>query len=217
VIPRTAVVAGATGLVGSHCIRLLAASPEYTRVIALVRRNASLRFPKVQERLVDFERLDGLQIDAGADVFCALGTTIRKAGSKAAFRRVDFDYPLALARRTAELGARRFLVVSSVSADPGSSNFYLKTKGEMERELASLPFEALHIFRPSFLIGERQESRPGEKAGIVLAGLIAFTLVGPLRKYRAVSAEVVAAAMVRCALSDTKGVHIHHFDEFHRG
>jgi uncharacterized protein YbjT (DUF2867 family) len=186
-------------------------------VIAVVRRNAGVKYPKVEERVVDFECLDALQMDADADVFCALGTTIRKAGSKAAFRRVDFDYPLALARRTAELGARRFLVVSSVSADPESPNFYLKTKGELERELASLPFDALHIFRPSFLIGERQESRPGEKAGIRIARLIAFTLVGPLRKYRAVSAEAVAAAMVRSALSDAKGVHIHHFDDFHRG
>jgi uncharacterized protein YbjT (DUF2867 family) len=210
------VIAGGTGLVGGHCLRILSLTPQYRSVVALVRRKTGLQQSTVEERSVDFERLDTLDLEPEADVFCALGTTIRKAGSKAAFRRVDFDYPVALARRAAALGARRFLVVSSVSADPASPNFYLKVKGEMERELAALPFDAIHIFRPSFLIGERKESRPAEKAGVTIARLFAFTLAGSLRKYRAVQAETVAAAMVRCALRDTRGVHIHHYDDFFR-
>jgi uncharacterized protein YbjT (DUF2867 family) len=214
VIPRTAVIAGGTGLTGSHCLRILSAAPEYSRVVALVRRPAALQSPKVQEQVIDFDRLINLQVDAGADVFCALGTTIRKAGSNAAFRRVDFDYPVTLGRTAAALGARQFLVVSSVSADPASPNFYLRTKGEMERELAALPFQAVHIFRPSFLIGERREFRAGEKLGIAAARLIAPMLMGSLRKYRAVPAETVARAMVRYALKDVEGVHIWHFDDF---
>jgi uncharacterized protein YbjT (DUF2867 family) len=211
------VVAGATGLVGGQCVRILGASAEYANVIALVRRKTGLASQRIEERVVDFNRFEELSFETEADVYCALGTTIRKAGSKAAFLRVDFDYPVTLARRAAALGARRFLIVSSVAADPASPNFYLKTKGEMEREIAALPFDAVHIFRPSFLIGEREESRPGEKAGIVLARLFWFALIGPVRKYRAVPAEAVATAMVRAAVRGTNGVHIHHYDDFYRG
>jgi uncharacterized protein YbjT (DUF2867 family) len=214
-VPPTAVIAGATGLVGSHCLRLLASSREYSRVIALVRRNSGLAGVNVEERVIDFDRLSTVEISRGADVFCALGTTIRTAGSREAFRRVDLDYPVTLADRAAALGARQFLVVSSISADAQSPNFYLRTKGEMERQLSELPFEALHIFRPSFLIGHRQEPRRGEKTGIAVARVIGFTLVGPLRKYRAIPAEEVASAMVRAALRNTRGIHIHHFEEMH--
>jgi uncharacterized protein YbjT (DUF2867 family) len=206
---RTAVIAGATGLVGGHCLRRLASAPEYSRVVALVRRPSGVP----QERMTDFDRLAPDDVEEGADVFCALGTTIKKAGSQKAFRRVDFEYPVALARLAEQRGSPRFLVVSSVGADPGSSNFYLRTKGEMEREIAALPFEAVHIFRPSFLIGDRQESRPGERIAIALARPLGFVLGGPLRKYRAITAECVAAAMVRFALSDARGIRIHHFDE----
>lgn len=215
-MPRTAVIAGATGLVGSHCLRYLTASPEYARVIALVRRKSAAGSGGAEERVVDFDHLDTETFEAGADVFCALGTTIRKAGSEAAFRRVDFEYPVALAKRAAALDARQFLVVSSVSANAASSNFYLKTKGEMERDLASLAFDAVHIFRPSFLIGDRPESRPGEKIGILLARALGFVMVGPLANYHAIPAQTVAAAMVRAALQNGRGVHVHHYAEMRR-
>lgn len=192
---RTAVIAGSTGLVGGHCLQLLNSAPEYERVHPLVRGPGGLN----------------LDFDAADDVHCAIGTTIQKAGSQEAFRQVDLEIPVTLARRALEAGARRYLVVSSVGADPDSSNFYLKTKGEMERELASLAFEAVHIFRPSFLMGNRKESRPGEKVGIVMARSLAPLLIGGLRKYRPVQAQAVASAMVRAALSPSRGVHIHVF------
>lgn len=207
---KIAIVAGGTGLIGSHCLRRLPAA--YDRVVSLARRPSG----QAAERVIDFDRIDAEQFDRGADVFCALGTTIRKAGSQPAFRKVDFEYVVALARRAAECGARQFLVVSSVGADASSSNFYLRTKGEMEQAVSALPFEAVHIFRPSLLLGEREESRPAEKFAMIGFRVAGFLFAGPLRKYRAISAETVAAAMVHAASSSARGVHVHEYDSILR-
>jgi uncharacterized protein YbjT (DUF2867 family) len=207
---RTAIVAGATGLVGSHVLSLLIESPHYLRVTALVRRKLDRKHPKLQQLVVDFDRLPALP-DAD-DVFCALGTTIRSAGSQEAFRRVDYGYPLAIARQAAEAGDAQFLLVSSVGADRHSTNFYLRTKGEVEDAIGALPFRSLHIFRPSFLLGKRAESRPGERMGIVLARLAAPLLAGPLRRYRPIPAEAVARAMVQSAIRAAAGRHEYTFE-----
>ncbi len=151
------------------------------------------------DHLPDFPQVD--------DVFCAVGTTIAKAGSKAAFRKVDHDYPLAIARQAASAGANQYLLVSSVGADKKSPNFYLHTKGELEDELGALPFRGLHVFHPSFLIGDRAEKRPGERAGIVVARVLKPFLLGSLRKYRAVPAEAVARAMVEAGVRAEPGRH----------
>jgi uncharacterized protein YbjT (DUF2867 family) len=182
-------------------------------VIALTRRNAGLSGGSVIERIVDFSRLNAGLFDPGSDVFCAVGTTIRKAGSQAALRKIDYDIPVELARAAVQAGARQFSVVSSVGSEPGSSNFYLETKADMEAAVTAQPFEAVHIFRPSFLTGERQEARPGERIGIAVARVVGFALAGPLRKYRAIGAETVAAAMVAAAAEARRGVHVYHYDE----
>jgi uncharacterized protein YbjT (DUF2867 family) len=208
---RTAVIVGSSGLVGGCCLERLLHDDEYTRVIPLVRRNALFRHPKTDERVVDFDQLASVDFPPGADVFCALGTTIRKAGSQPAFRKVDFDYTVTLAKRAHDLGARRFLVVSSVGADPGSSNFYLRVKGEMEQAVSAIPFAAIHIFRPSFLLGNRSDRRPGEAIGAAVAQKTRFLLVGGLKRYRPVAADTVAAAMVAAALGPATGVNIHHY------
>src|SRR5579872_661285 len=150
-----AMVAGATGMVGSECLRLV--EGRYESVTALVRRTSGIPLEKV----IDFDRLADLKIPAGAHVYCALGTTIRKAGSQEAFRRVDFEYPRALAERTAAARGK-FVLVSSVSADAKSRNFYLRVKGDLEEAIRAMPLEAFHIFRPSFLLGDRKEKRSGE-------------------------------------------------------
>lgn len=184
----SAVLAGASGLVGGHVARLAAAD-----TVALVRREmAGLRLP---QRVVDFGALDlgELRVER---VYCALGTTIRKAGSQAAFRLVDFDYPMALARAARAAGATDFRLVSSVGADARSSNFYLRVKGELEEALAGLGFASLMIFRPAVLLGDRGESRPGEMVGKALSVAVGPLLLGPLAKYRATRAEDVARAMV---------------------
>ena len=209
---RTAVVAGATGLVGGRCLELLLQDSEYDSVLALVRHPLALRHPKLQQHVTDFERLDELELPGNADIFCALGTTIRKAGSRPAFRKVDFEYPKKLAFRGAAFQARQFLLVSSVGADPAAGNFYLSVKGETEQAVSALPFQAVHIFRPSILAGARSESRPGEKIGIALARAIEFAMVGGLRKYRAMPVNVLAAAMIAAARHAQAGKHVYHYD-----
>jgi uncharacterized protein YbjT (DUF2867 family) len=189
-----AAVAGASGLVGGRVLSRLLEDPEVRRVIAPTRRplpphpklvNPSLRagtwpaFPPLDE------------------AYCCLGTTRAKAGSDAAFRAVDLDLTRAFARAVKMAGARRFGLVSSVGADAASKHLYLRTKGQAEAEIAAAGFESVVIVRPSFLIGERVESRPAEKLATTLFEAFAPLLKGPLRKYRAAPADGVAAALIR--------------------
>ena len=200
---KNALLAGATGLVGGYLLRRLLAHPSYARVEILVRRELPIRDPKLTQRIVEFARLGaGAQGVAPDDVFCCLGTTIRKAGSEEAFRRVDYDYPLALARLTKAAGAGKFLMVSALGADLKSAVFYNRVKGEVEQAIAAIGLPAAYSFRPSLLTGPRAEHRPGEKIGIAVGKLIAPLLIGALRKYRPIHADTVAAAMVYAANHD---------------
>jgi len=200
---KNALLAGATGLVGGYLLRRLLAHPSYARVEILVRRELPIRDPKLTQHIVEFARLsDGAPGVAPDDVFCCLGTTIRKAGSEEAFRRVDYDYPLALARIAKAAGAGKFLMVSALGADPKSAVFYNRVKGEVEQAIAAIGLPAPYFFRPSLLTGPRAEHRPGEKIGIAVGKLIAPLLIGALRKYRPIHADTVAAAMVYAANHD---------------
>ncbi len=200
---KSALLAGATGLVGGYVLRRLLANSRYSRVEILVRRESPIRDPKLTQRIVDFARLDaGVLGIAPDEVFCCLGTTIRKAGSEAAFRRVDYDYPLALARLAKAVGAGKFLMVSALGADPKSAVFYNRVKGEVEQAIAAIGLPAAYFFRPSLLLGPRAENRPREKIGIAVGKLIGPLLIGGLRKYRPIHAGAVAAAMVHVANHD---------------
>lgn len=204
----SALLLGATGLVGGECLSLLLEEPRYATVFAPSRRPLGAH-PKLVGQSVDFETPPVLPAElAGGDVFCCLGTTIAKAGSPASFRRVDYDYVLALARRASERGMRQFVLVSSLGADPRSKLLYPRVKGEAERDIAALPFESVHLLRPSLLLGKRGESRPAEAAVQALAPLLSWVLVGPLRKYRPIGAVVVAKAMLRLAAQAAPGVQI---------
>ncbi len=206
-------VAGASGLVGSHLIRTLASLPAVLQVFALVRRPLANAIPKVAPLVIDFERLDEFDLPSVSVVFCALGSTIRKAGSREAFRRIDYGHPMLLAERMAARGAEQFSLVSSVGAASGSPNFYLGVKAELEHDLSSLPFRSVHVFRPSFLTGERAESRPGERTGMAIATALQFLLVAGLRKYRPIRAETVARAMAAAAVAREPGRHVYHYDD----
>lgn len=212
---ESALLAGATGLVGGHCLRLLLEQGYHARVVALVRRRLDLTHPRLEQRVVDFERLEGEEPIAAADVFCALGTTLHKAGSQEAFRKVDHSYAKAVAELAVKGGGERFVLVSSVGADPGAGSFYLRVKGELERDVNAMPFEAVHALRPSFLLGDRGERRVGEAIGVALARGVRGALLGGLRKYRPIEASVVAAAMIGAARRGAPGRHVHHFDEIH--
>jgi uncharacterized protein YbjT (DUF2867 family) len=209
---RTAWLAGATGLVGGFALKQLVASERYARVVVLTRRTVHAEDPKIDQRVVNFDQLAAMDLPAADDVFCALGTTIKKAGSQEVFRHVDLDFPLVLAKKALVCNAKQFLLVSSVGANAKSKNFYLRTKGELEDAVSAMPFKAIHIFRPSVLVGPRKERRPGERAGIVFMKLVSPILAGGLRKYRSIEAEGVARTMVSAAELNGSGKKIYGYD-----
>lgn len=208
-----ALIAGASGLVGGAVAHELAGRLGY-RATALLRRPLPVLPASIEQVICDFARLDLLApVPEVSVVFCALGTTIGKAGSKAAFRAVDHDAILSLAAYGRRCGARRFSLVSSVGASAMSPSFYLRVKGETESALASLGYEALDLFRPSFLMGERAEPRPGEAIGISIARWLGPLLSGSLEKYRGIDASTVAKAMVEAAAAGASGTAIYHYRE----
>jgi uncharacterized protein YbjT (DUF2867 family) len=209
---KTALVVGATGLVGGVVLRLLLEDRIYDRVVALVRRPLGIKDDRLEERLVDFDHLESADL-AADDVYCALGTTMKRAGSREAFRKVDLDYVRALAERSRACGARAFALVSSVGANPRASNFYLRVKGEAEAAVKAAGFDSVEIMRPSFLVGTRSEGRAGEALGTRLFQALDWTLVGPLRKYRPVRAVDLACAMISATAHASGGVHVYHFDD----
>lgn len=208
----SALVVGASGLVGRECLRLLLDDPAYERVVVLARRDApeGLRSPKLAWRVVDFERLADAHVATAVDhVFCALGTTIKQAGTRERFHRVDHDYPLEVARLTRTAGARHFGLVSAAGADARSRIFYNRVKGETERDLVALGWPSLTIARPSLLLGDRAERRRGEELGKRLAFLVP-------RRWKPVDARRVAAAIVRAAKEERPGVRVMESAEMNR-
>jgi uncharacterized protein YbjT (DUF2867 family) len=199
-----AIVGGATGIVGQALVRQLAADGGWREVRALVRRSLpeGLSARGVTAVPVNYDHLQPPPSWAAADqVFCALGTTMREAGSREAFRRVDYDYVVALARACMAGGTRHFLLVSSFGASSASRVFYNRVKGEVEEAVAELGFRSVTIARPSLLLGPRPERRLGEQIGKVLG------VFAPAR-WRPVHAERVARALVNAARRDEPGVRI---------
>jgi len=208
-VSRTALLAGASGLVGGCLLDELLQNATWGRVVALVRRELRRKHARLVQRYVDYARLDDLSDVLGADdVFCCLGTTMKKASSRAAFSAVDFTYVHELARAALAHGATQFLLVSALGANPRSRIFYSRVKGEVEEAVGRLPYRAVHIFRPSFLLGERTERRPGERIGMAVARVLSPLLIRSLCKYRPIQAGDLARAMVRAALTGTQGIEI---------
>ncbi len=208
---RSAALIGATGAVGRALLRQLLASPEWTELRVFARRAADTQDPKLRWITVDFDQLESQLQLAGVDVlFICLGTTMKTAGSREAFRRVDHDYVLAAGRAAAAAGVGHIAAVSAVGADAGSPVFYNRVKGETEDALAALEVPALDIVRPSLLLGPRPEHRPGEALGKAVAPLLSPLLCGPLRRYRPVHVDEVAAAMIRLAGDTRAGRRVHH-------
>jgi uncharacterized protein YbjT (DUF2867 family) len=214
---KSALLLGASGLVGGHCLRFLLEDRAYGKVVAWVRKPLSLEHDKLEQRVVDFEHLASYaHLTKVNDVFCCLGTTIKKAGSQEAFRQVDFDYPLEIAKLASKNGVEQFLMITAMGANPRSRIFYNRVKGEVEAAITKLSFKTIDIFRPSLLLGEREERRLGEKIGEPLLKSLKFLLVGPWRKYRALEAQIVARAMVEVAKQNFPGVNIFESDRIER-
>lgn len=213
---KTAILIGATGLVGGHCLDQLLQSPAYSKVVAVSRRPVPVKHKKlVRVETPSFENLgaalEGVKAD---DAFCCLGTTIRQAGTKAEFHRVDYGYALEFAHRVLRNGARHFLLVSAIGAQARSPIFYNRVKGLLEKDVIALGFPETSIFRPSLLVGDRSDVRPAEAISTRLSAMIAPFLRGPLRSMHPIMGADVAAAMVACAqLEDAKGLHIYRYDE----
>jgi uncharacterized protein YbjT (DUF2867 family) len=208
---KTALLAGSTGLIGSQLLDLLIHEDRYEKVIALSRKPLTIQHPRLVNLIVDFDKLHQVAVSLKVDdVFCCLGTTIKKVKTKEAFRKVDFDYPLALAKITKEEGAYNFLLVSALGANKTSAIFYNTVKGEVEEAITDVGFDSLHIFRPSLLIGPRVEQRPREEAAKVIYKYLNFLIP---KKYKGIESTKVARAMIAFAHRNEKGTFIHESDE----
>jgi uncharacterized protein YbjT (DUF2867 family) len=208
----TAVMIGATGLVGSQLLSQLLDDDRFSSVISFGRKKTDKSHAKLEENIVDFEWPDTWSALVKGDVaFSSLGTTIGQAGSKGAQRKVDYDYQFEFAKTAAKNKIPTYVLVSSASANPDSMAFYSRIKGELDRDVRQLDFERVRIFRPSLLLGERKQGRIGEKIGEGLLG--AVNAIGIGRKWRGIGADVVARAMINSALSAERGTKIFTLDE----
>ncbi|WP_296618454.1 NAD-dependent epimerase/dehydratase family protein [Marivirga sp.] len=201
---KTAIIVGATGLVGGHLLDLLLEDEGYSTVKVLSRRTLGGDDGKLKEIIIeDFDKMENHAKELKADdYFCCLGTTMKKAGSKEAFKKVDFQYPATLAAIARENNAKSFHIISSMGADSSSMIFYNKVKGETEEAIQSMKLEKAFIYRPSFIAGERAEKRAAEKAALWVADKFDFIFSGPFKKYAAVHAKTIANAMLQTAKND---------------
>ena len=206
---KTALIIGSTGLIGSQLLELLLESKEYVAVITFVKRDSGIQHPKLKQCIIDFDTpetcKDLVIVD---DFFCAIGITIKNAGSQAEFRKVDFEYPKAFATIALQNNVKQFLMVSSLGANANSGNFYLKTKGEIQDFLRNCTFESVSVLQPSLLLGKRKDFRVGEKIGAFFMKLFSFLLIRNLKKYKPIQSEAVAKAMFNLAQKKHKGFQI---------
>ena len=211
---KTAIIAGASGLVGKFCLSYLLMDKNYSKIIVLSRKPFPIKDPKIENIVCDFDLLAQQSAKLIADdVYCCLGTTIAVAGSKENFRKVDYDYPLNLARITKQQGAKQYLLISAMGADANSSIFYNKVKGELQDSLKNLGFRTLHIFQPSLLTGLRKEFRLGERIAQVFMKVFTPLMLGGMKKYRPIEGMVVAFGMHKKANEETQGLFIHPSNE----
>jgi uncharacterized protein YbjT (DUF2867 family) len=204
---KTALIAGSTGLIGKQLLTLLLATNRYDKVIALTRHDLNTNSSKLIELKVDYSNIDQVAEQLQADdVFCCLGTTMAKAKTKEKFYEVDYSYPLRIALATKLTGAKQFFLVSALGADKKSSIYYNKVKGEIEEAIANVGFDSFHIFRPSLLLGAREEKRSGEDAAKVFYKVFGFLIPG---KYKGIEGSKVARAMLHFASQEQQGKFIH--------
>ena len=233
---RTAIILGASGLVGSELLKQLLddknvfgasasigetsgqeLNTSFEKIKVFVRKPLAVAHPKFEQIIVDFDSIGNYSHAIKGDVlFCCLGTTIATAGSKDAFIKVDHTYPLEFAKIAKQNGLKKILLISSLGADKTASNFYLKVKGDIEWALEQLKFESLIILRPSLLLGDRNEFRFGEVTGKLVMKLFSFAFMGKLKKYKAIQASDVAKAMVKLAKLKTEGSAIFLSDELQK-
>jgi uncharacterized protein YbjT (DUF2867 family) len=198
---KTALIVGATGLIGGHLTRKILNHPSYSKIKVLVRKPLDFQHPKLEQIIIDFDNFDKSLVVAD-DVFCCLGTTMKHAGSKEAFYKVDFTYPFEVAKAALQNGAQQYLIVTAMGADAKSLFYYNRVKGEIEKALTDLNYATLLIFRPSLLLGERKDSRAGEGFATIIMNTFNFLIP---KRYKAIKGETVANAMLDLAQKEIKG------------
>lgn len=201
---RSAIVVGATGLVGSALVKLLCESDEYVSVTVIARKKIDYQHPKLSVHIKQFDELAEGDLDFADEIFCCLGTTMKKARSREAFEKVDVEYPVQMGALAKNRGVQHMIVISAMGASENSFAYYNRVKGKMEKELIELDLPQLSIVRPSLLVGDRKEFRLGEKMGEIALKIGNPLLVGPFKKYRSINAEQVARAMKIIALHGKK-------------
>lgn len=201
---RSALVVGATGLVGSSLVKLLCESEEYAAVNVISRRPLDFKHPKLVVKLCEFDQIAEKDIEFAHEVFCCLGTTMKKAGSKQQFEKVDFEYPLTIAAIAKNRGVGHFIVISAMGANEKALAYYSKVKGKLEAELIKMDFPQLSIVRPSLITGDRPEFRLGETIGDKVLKVLNPILIGPLKKMHSIPATQIALAMKVIALHGKK-------------
>ncbi len=213
-MPHKVIIAGATGLVGNLLLELMLHHPDISEVLVLSRKQLPLQNQKLKQLIIDFDRLEDYQAEINGDaVFCCLGTTRKKTPDLKEYRKIDHDYPVALAKTAAKNSIAQFHFISSLGANPNSFAFYTKIKGETERDIKAIQIPSIYIYQPAFLVGNRKEKRFGERFGMKLFQLINVFLVGRLKKYRSIPAEVVAKAMINQFLNNNTGTFTYPSDQ----
>ncbi len=211
---RTAIILGSTGLVGAHLLQILLSNDYYQRIITFVRKESGIKHNKLAEYIINFDNPDLYRdLVKGDDLYCCLGTTIKKARSREMFEKVDAFYPAIFADIAAKNGVSQFLIVSSIGADINSDNFYLRTKGKCEEAIQAANISSISIFRPSLLLGDRKEARPMETISQYLMPIFTPLMMGKLKKYQPIKASQVAEAMFYTAQQNSKGVQIFESDK----
>jgi uncharacterized protein YbjT (DUF2867 family) len=206
---KTAIILGASGLIGGLLLQKLLKNDEYAKVKIIVRKPLPIAHHKLEQCIIDFKNKVAYEnaITLASVLFCCIGTTTKSVnGNKELYRSVDFDIPVFGAINAIKIGIKKYIIVSSIGANEKSSNFYLKLKGQVENTLAKLPFESLIIMQPSLLIGKRNDARFGEKIAQTIAPFFNPILMGCLAKYKCINAEVVANAMYNESLKNKKGI-----------
>ncbi|HCL82465.1 MAG TPA: nucleoside-diphosphate sugar epimerase [Chitinophagaceae bacterium] len=211
---KKAIVAGATGLIGSQLMDILLSSDIYDEVLILVRKKLDITHPKLTRLVVDFDQIENHSLSITGDaVFSCLGTTRKKTPDRNTYYKIDHDYPLRLAKLAKANGVKQFHLVSSIGANPNSGTFYIKLKGETERDISALNFYSSFMYEPSMLTGREYETRFGEVFFEELFKILNHLLIGKWKKYHSVSGAAVAKAMYDQSLRDEPGKWIVQFEE----
>ena len=208
---KTALVAGATGAVGREIVRGLCENENYDKIIVWARRELKFSHEKLETQIINFSDVKNMPPREIDEIFCALGTTMKQAGSRGQFYKVDVSYPENIAKWGIESGARRFALMSAYGADERSIFFYLRAKGKAEKKIAALKYESVQIARLPAIKSEREQVRIGELFTIWLFGLLPKFI---LTNYRPMSAKDIASAVIAAAQTEAKGVQIYHPRDF---